>query len=324
MKAANKVTQKAAGCPPWHLQAMLCLLLSLLVAQCFAAQEGYPFEVITQRAGSFHRVVARNDGPAPITAKIALDSDTAASDRTWPVTITVAPGQEIPLGKIFAARPGQEYSFRTSYSWRMGEISAPKSSGVSYRLPFADGLSFPIAQAFGGPQATHTTLDSFYAVDFTMPEGTLIVAARAGTVIEVKSHYREGRLDPALAAKANGVLIAHDDGTLGRYAHFMAGPPLVRPGQRVQSGSPIGYSGNTGYSGGPHLHFAVSRVVVRADGNLDEESLPVTFYAFDPAIRFAPQTGIVVSADYTHAGKMPVAKESKLFQVGNAAPTGAQ
>jgi murein DD-endopeptidase MepM/ murein hydrolase activator NlpD len=40
------------------------------------------------------------------------------------------------------------------------------------------------------------------------------------------------------------------------YAH-LAPDALVEPGQRVRRGQPIGVSGDSGFSTGPHLHFAV-------------------------------------------------------------------
>lgn len=48
---------------------------------------------------------------------------------------------------------------------------------------------------------------------------------------------------------------------------------MVEVGQRVAAGDLIGYSGNTGYSSGPHLHFSVA-MGGSGDG---EVSLPVTF-----------------------------------------------
>lgn len=279
------------------------LLLSLLgCLPSSQAKEGYPFRVVTENFGHFHRILAINEGPAPIAAKVEVTTEgNAATDRPWPAYVTVPAGQSLPLGRVFRARDnGQGYSVRTSASFRIGDFNASHAPDVVYRLPFADGLAFQIGQAFGGPVTSHTTPDSRHAVDITMPEGTLVLAARAGTVAEVESSFTEGGKVDYLRSRANGVVVTHDDGTMGRYGHFTPGRQLVKPGQRVQAGTPLGYSGNTGYSSGPHLHFAVTRVVVTSLGTIEEESLPVTFYAHNPPITFKPQAGSMVFADYTN------------------------
>lgn len=277
------------------------LIITLLFAWLPAsAKDTYPFRVITEDFGHFHRILAINEGPAPIAAKIELTMEgNAATDRQWPAYVTVPPGQSLPVGRVLRARnTGQGYSMRTMSSWRIGNFNATHGPDVTYRLPFADGLAFRIAQAFDGPITTHTSPESQYAIDITMPEGTLVLAARAGTVAEVESNHIEGGKSDYLRTRANGVVVTHDDGTMGRYGHFMPGRQLVKPGQRVQAGTPLGYSGNTGYSSGPHLHFAVTRVVVSIAGTLEEESLPLTFYAHNPPVVFKPQAGMMVYADY--------------------------
>jgi murein DD-endopeptidase MepM/ murein hydrolase activator NlpD len=97
--------------------------------------------------------------------------------------------------------------------------------------------------------------------------------------------------------KANTVAIVHDDGTVAEYAHLSPGPDSVKPGQRVAAGELLGYSGNTGYSSGPHLHFIVSRPTV-ADGKVTRVSVPIQFYANDPAVRFSAQAGTTLTANY--------------------------
>ena len=66
--------------------------------------------------------------------------------------------------------------------------------------------------------------------------------------------------------------ILHDDGTMGVYLHLMRHSVLVAEGQRVQVGTPLARSGNTGNSSGPHLHFVIQRNV-----GLALESIPYDF-----------------------------------------------
>ena len=69
--------------------------------------------------------------------------------------------------------------------------------------------------------------------------------------------------------------IVHDDGTMALYAHLREGGVLVRVGQRVEKGQQIGLSGNTGFTSGPHLHFALQV-------NRDMRLVSIPFRMFGP------------------------------------------
>ena len=118
------------------------------------------------------------------------------------------------------------------------------------------GIAADICQGNGGSRS-HTDERSFYAWDYKLAEGTPIVAARDGTVIDVVDTNTLGGADPRFQDMANRVVIKHADGLRSVYAHLKPGGACVRVGERVIRGERIGYSGNTGYSSGPHLHFAV-------------------------------------------------------------------
>ncbi|TCT26272.1 M23 family metallopeptidase [Thermomonas haemolytica] len=127
---------------------------------------------------------------------------------------------------------------------------------VAYLLPLADPQA-RIDQGFEGG-FSHQDPENRYAIDFATPEGTPVLAARGGVVMQVQDGFSGHGLDPHRdASRANLIRILHDDGSMGLYAHLANGGARVRVGQRVEAGQRIGLSGNTGYSTAPHLHFAV-------------------------------------------------------------------
>lgn len=214
----------------------------------------------------------------------------------------VAPGPDQPLRFIlppqsetdlFAFAPSDDYAppeVSYKYIWLVGDPTSKHAPSRPYRAPFAVAGSFPVTQAF--PDAvTHTTADSRYAVDISMPIGTDVYAARGGTVFEVASTNFRGGLDPAKdAAAANLVRILHDDGTYAVYAHLNWNSIRVRPGDVVSRGEYIADSGNTGFTSGPHLHFAILR-----NRGLGIESVPVVFEGPDGE-DIVPQTGVPLAA----------------------------
>ena len=163
-------------------------------------------------------------------------------------------------------------SVQYRYVYLPGDPAAQPDGGVTYRLPYAAGASYSVSQAH--PEVTtHRTGDSEYAVDFAMPVGTQVVAARDGTVFDVAATNFEGGPDAERYADlANLVRILHDDGTFAVYAHLNRSTIRVSPGDRVVAGEYIADSGNSGFSSGPHLHFAVQR-----NTGMRVESLPVRF-----------------------------------------------
>ena len=100
------------------------------------------------------------------------------------------------------------------------------------------------AQAFAGFGAR---LFMHEGVDFAVPQGTPIYAASDGVVSEAKPYGGYG----------NYVRIEHADGVATAYGHLSRFAPGVKPGTAVVRGELVAFSGNTGRSTGPHLHFEV-------------------------------------------------------------------
>lgn len=111
-----------------------------------------------------------------------------------------------------------------------------------------------ITQCFGTTEFSRSGAYSgkgHNGVDFRASVGSEVLAATAGTVRGI------GDTDTACRRASYGrwVLIDHDNNLSTLYAHLSL--IKVSPGQRVERGDVIGYSGQTGYATGPHLHFSV-------------------------------------------------------------------
>ena len=134
-----------------------------------------------------------------------------------------------------------------------GRSVVPALTNALYWLPFR-AAPIRITQQFNG-RATHHDRINRYALDFALPVGTPIVASRDGIVMEVFFGFTRPR-HPADGA-GNFIRILHADGAMSLYAHLQPNAIAVSPGAFVKRGQLIGYSGETGFSTGPHLHFAV-------------------------------------------------------------------
>ncbi|MBW9233486.1 M23 family metallopeptidase [Leptospira santarosai] len=143
-------------------------------------------------------------------------------------------------------------SYNSNIYVKAGDDS-PQTSNLPYRLPFES--SSRVGQGYNG-KFTHTGIFA-YALDFTLSEGSPVLAAREGLVIAIQDKYRSGGTASYYKDKANFIQILHKDGSIAEYAHLKHKGVLVQIGQVVQTGERIGLSGNTGFSNAPHLHFHV-------------------------------------------------------------------
>lgn len=113
------------------------------------------------------------------------------------------------------------------------------------RIPTSSTKEFRISSHFN-PRRLHPVtkrVAPHNGVDFAMPTGTPLVAAGDGEIIVARYSPTAG----------NYVAIKHGTRYTTRYLHMHK--LNVRPGQIVKRGDLIGYSGNTGRSTGPHLHY---------------------------------------------------------------------
>lgn len=211
-------------------------------------------------------LLVHNDLYAPVQVELKLEKvDNAVGAPAKPIRWVLPPRSKIRLATLSPRDPSQPLRYTPRLRHALGDPRL-QPQPQRYPLPWRGG-PFRLSQGANGSYS-HFTAKGRYAVDIAMPEGTPVVAARGGVVVQTESSQQGREPNPA----GNYVRILHDDGTMGVYLHLMQGSVTVRAGQRVATGTLIARSGNTGRSTGPHLHFVVQRNV-----GLAVESIPFQF-----------------------------------------------
>jgi len=106
-------------------------------------------------------------------------------------------------------------------------------------------MKFIITAPFQEISKIHPTPHS--GMDLAMPEGTTLRSVAEGKIDQV--------FDYGSRNAGRGVIIDAGHNKFIIYGHMSQ--VTVHPGQSIHHGDTIGFSGNTGHSTGPHLHFGV-------------------------------------------------------------------
>lgn len=152
----------------------------------------------------------------------------------------------VKAGNIRASILGKAgYSCFGSGNWPLGvELgnNCTITSPYGWRIYYVDGVQYE---------------DKHGGIDIGVPEGTPILSVCDGKVINFDTCGNAGYM----------VTILGDDGCYYKFMHMTTGSAeefIVKDG-RVYAGQQIGYSGNTGKSSGPHLHFQIEQNGVTID-----------------------------------------------------------
>ena len=234
---------------------------------------------------------ARNLQDYPLTFTLGVRTHSYAIGAGGAVTATLAP-HERRRAFVLRALPGTpQQHYRLDLDWAVGDKDANHDDDELYAFPYELGRTYRILQGYGS-RFSHRGREEF-AVDFDMPEGTPVHAARAGVVARVVESNDRGCWEDGCGRHANFIVILHSDGTTGEYYHLQRNGAFVEPGDSVARGQRIGLSGNTGHTAMPHLHFAV----YRATAGGETQSIPVRFQSADGIVN-VPRRGARHQAAY--------------------------
>jgi len=154
-----------------------------------------------------------------------------------------------------------------------------------YILPFPETHGVKISQGYDGPFSHFVTkrnnnspiFDDRFSLDFALPVGTLVLAARDGVVKTISDYsrdYYDGlKTERGFNSLPNFLGLHHEDDTYTLYAHLEKGIKL-KMGEPIEQGQSIAKTGLSGWVGPiPHLHFAVLKYIPP----LVRQTFPTTF-----------------------------------------------
>ncbi len=245
-----------------------------LLAGCAAAPQGagtrenincaWRVCITTRNTASGSAYWAENREPVPATITLTFESPgNLLPGANRPIERVVAPESSEILVRLRSVVRNPSIRAEVSIAVDLGSSSTEPDEDFSYGVPFGGDTRRELTQSFDGAE-THVG-SMRYSLDFTMPEGTPVLAARGGTVLYLQDGFTEGGTDPDLLEAANLVVVAHSDATMAFYGHLTPGIP-VAVGQVVTKGDLLGSSGATGFAGQPHLHFHVGKRVLGDPG----------------------------------------------------------
>lgn len=172
-------------------------------------------------------------------AILSLDGVSNATVSS-PVMLNIKPGTSNIL-KLTPQRLNEAVNFTSfSYTYTKGNSRTKMNESLLYLLPVKEGKNTRVTQQkdlaefLGQPG----TVD-MYALSFSMNEGDTVYASRGGVVCRITS----GNTAPAGAmftTLTNSVEVFHSDGSFARYNLFKNNGILVKPGNKINAGDPIG------------------------------------------------------------------------------------
>jgi len=208
------------------------------------------------------RIIAVNNGFAPVSVTFDFNYDQTENirpDVSLPFTAVILPQSEMVLARLFPvdSRKGMKHSCK--YTWQLGDYTAGHQCPEHYRYPFAGNVRAFASVA--GPQDA----DPFarYSVQFSLPAGSKVLAARNGMVVRVR--------------KDNDIEILHDDSTIATYSHLGKLEKGVLAGKRISAGDVLGVAEKSDKPGMAYMQITVWRPEQPPTGTLFKRSVSASF-----------------------------------------------
>jgi murein DD-endopeptidase MepM/ murein hydrolase activator NlpD len=235
---------------------MKCLVSTLALLFSISCFSQLKTKLYNEKFTYGYNILVDNDEFCPISMKIDLElTNLSSSNGNHKIFVIPARTKGFIITKLEYIKVNSGGGFKTKSAANYGDSTTnlAQLSDYHYSLPFRQGETIAVHQGYNG-SFSHQNENS---LDFTMPVGSEIYAARDGVVVKVVENNTQSCPERSCAAYNNLILIYHKDGTFSQYVHLKQNGAEVEEGDIVKENELIGYSGQTGWANGPHLHFMV-------------------------------------------------------------------
>ena len=243
------------------MKRFLLVAAICLVAVTVRAEDDHTgFRVIQEKSEDGVTLIMKSDYCIEYTVTVEGTLKNMTSTQPLPFTVDAAGRRSFVLARFKQADRTRPWSYNYFYHWEYGGRRKTTDNNADYAMPFGPGR-YLVMQGPRGSYSHFAGSGSENAVDWDVPEGTIVCAAREGRVVGVRDDSTWSGTDPKLKSLGNYVILKHADGTFADYHHLQTGGAMVKIGDEVKTGQPIALSGATGFASKPHLHFAVFQAI---------------------------------------------------------------
>ena len=238
----------------------VAIFLLLAHPLCGAEDDHTGFHVIQERSADGVTLIMKSDYCIEFTVTLEATLTNMTSSRPVPFTVDAAGRSSFVLARFKQSDKSRPWRYNYYYHWEYGGRRNSTTNDADYAMPFGPGR-YVVLQAPRGTYSHSVGSGSENAIDWDVPEGTVVCAARDGRVVGVRDDSTISGTDPKFKPLGNYVMIKHADGTFADYHHLKPDGALVKVGDEVTVGQPIGLAGKTGFASKPHLHFMVFQAI---------------------------------------------------------------
>lgn len=170
-----------------------------------------------------------------------MDIETLRESNSWPI-----------WDEVITTKPGD-------YSLPLPSIPIVTESGKALTEGIPQGEIYRIGD-FWCCQSPQSHIGPFRnAIDFLVADGTPVLVARSGVVVEMVLESDEWGDGPEFAERLNYITLRHSDGQFSQYCHLgkNSAPHGIRVGSHVKKFEVIATVAKTGWTDRDHLHFIV-------------------------------------------------------------------